>query len=73
MSRAWGAGVGPGATAALVVGGFAVVAGDAYWHATAAPRPANVTLAVFADMPAGLGFALVVAGAIAGRVARSAG
>jgi peptidoglycan/LPS O-acetylase OafA/YrhL len=58
--------LGPGATAALVVGGFAIVAGDAYWHATAAPRPANVTLAVLADVPAGLGFALVVAAAVAG-------
>src|SRR3954453_13014620 len=58
--------IGPRATAAMVVGGFAIVAGDAYWHATAAPRPGNVTLAVLADVPAGLGFALVVAGAVAG-------
>jgi peptidoglycan/LPS O-acetylase OafA/YrhL len=59
--------IGPRATAALVVGGFAIVVADAYWHATAAPRPGNFTLAVLADIPAGLGFALVVAAAIAGR------
>jgi peptidoglycan/LPS O-acetylase OafA/YrhL len=53
-------------TTALVAGGFATVVGDAYWHATAAPRPGNATLAVLADVPAGLGFALVVAAAVAG-------
>src|SRR4051812_40846536 len=58
--------IGPRATAAMVVGGFAIVVGDAYWHATAAPRPGNVTLAVLADIPAGFGFALVVAAAVAG-------
>jgi peptidoglycan/LPS O-acetylase OafA/YrhL len=58
--------LGPRATAALVVGGFAIVVGDAYWHATAAPRAVNATLAVLADVPAGLGFALVVAAAVAG-------
>jgi peptidoglycan/LPS O-acetylase OafA/YrhL len=56
----------PGTTAALVAGGFAIVAGDAYWHATAAPRAVNPMLAVLADVPAGLGFALVVAAAVAG-------
>jgi peptidoglycan/LPS O-acetylase OafA/YrhL len=58
--------LGPRATAALVVGGFAIVVGDGYWHATAAPRAVNPILAVLADVPAGLGFALVVAAAVAG-------
>src|SRR3954452_7172443 len=54
------------ASAALVVGGFAVVAADAYWHATAAPRAVNSWLAIGADLPAGLGFALVVAAVVVG-------
>jgi peptidoglycan/LPS O-acetylase OafA/YrhL len=58
--------LGPRTTAALVVVGFAVVAGDAYWHATAAPRAVNASLAVLADMPAGLGFALVGGAAVMG-------
>lgn len=53
-------------TAVLVLAGFATVAADAYWHATAAPRVVNAPLAVLADIPAGLGFALVVAAAVAG-------
>src|SRR3954447_16581914 len=56
----------PRATAALVIGGFAIVVGDAYWHATAAPRAVNASLAVLADIPAGVGFALVVAAAVVG-------
>ncbi len=58
--------LGSRATAALVVGGFGIVAGDGYWHATAAPRAVNASLAVLADIPAGVGFALVVAAAVAG-------
>jgi acetyltransferase len=58
--------LGSGATTALVGTGFAFVAADAYWHATAAPRAVNPWLAVLADVPAGLGFALIVAGAVAG-------
>jgi peptidoglycan/LPS O-acetylase OafA/YrhL len=58
--------LGPRATAALVVAGFAFVAGDAYWHATAAPRVVNASLAVLADVPAGLGFTLVVGAAVVG-------
>jgi peptidoglycan/LPS O-acetylase OafA/YrhL len=54
------------ASALLVVGGFAIVAADAYWHATAAPRAVNPWLAIGADLPAGLGFALVVAAVVAG-------
>jgi peptidoglycan/LPS O-acetylase OafA/YrhL len=53
-------------TAALVVAGFAIVAADAYWHATAAPRAVNAWLAIGADLPAGLGFALVVAAVVVG-------
>ena len=51
---------------ALVLGGFVVVAGDAYWHETGGPRAANAPLAVFADIPAAAGFALVVCAAVAG-------
>jgi peptidoglycan/LPS O-acetylase OafA/YrhL len=58
--------LGSGATTALVGTGFAFVAADAYWHATAAPRAVNAWLAVLADVPAGLGFALIVGGAVAG-------
>jgi peptidoglycan/LPS O-acetylase OafA/YrhL len=58
--------LGPRVTAGLVIGGFAIVAADGYWHATAAPRAVNAWLAVLADVPAGLGFALVVAAAVAG-------
>jgi peptidoglycan/LPS O-acetylase OafA/YrhL len=54
------------ASAALVVGGFAIVAADGYWHATAAPRAVNSWLAIGADLPAGLGFALVVAAVVVG-------
>lgn len=61
-----GAALGARASAALVVGGFAIVAADGYWHATAAPRATNGWLAVLADVPAGLGFALIVAAAVAG-------
>jgi peptidoglycan/LPS O-acetylase OafA/YrhL len=54
------------ATTALVIGGFAIVAANSYWHATAAPRATNAWLAVLSDVPAGLGFALVVAAAVVG-------
>jgi peptidoglycan/LPS O-acetylase OafA/YrhL len=54
-------------TAALVIAGFAIVFADAYWHATAAPRSVNTWLVVLADIPAGLGFALVVGAAVVGR------
>jgi peptidoglycan/LPS O-acetylase OafA/YrhL len=54
------------ASALLVVAGFAIVGADAYWHATAAPRAVNSWLAVLADIPAGLGFALVVAAVVVG-------
>src|SRR3954471_13289583 len=60
------AALGARASALLVVGGFLVVAADAYWHATAAPRAVNSWLAIGADIPAGLGFALVVAAVVAG-------
>jgi peptidoglycan/LPS O-acetylase OafA/YrhL len=58
--------LGAPATAVLLVAGFALVGGDAYWHATAAPRAVNTWLAVLADVPAGLGFALVVGAAVVG-------
>jgi peptidoglycan/LPS O-acetylase OafA/YrhL len=58
--------VGARASAALVVGGFLVVAADAYWHATAAPRAVNPWLVIGSDLLAGLGFALVVAAVVVG-------
>jgi peptidoglycan/LPS O-acetylase OafA/YrhL len=57
----------PRATAALVAGGIAIVVANGYWHATAAPRAVNPWLAVLADVPAGLGFALIVGAAVVGR------
>lgn len=62
-------GVGPvsgPAAVALVVAGFAIVAGDAYWHAMGAAGAMNAWLTVVADVPAALGFALVVAAAVVG-------
>jgi peptidoglycan/LPS O-acetylase OafA/YrhL len=56
----------PRVTAALVAGGFALVAANGYWHETAAPRAVNAWLAVVADIPAGLGFALIVGAAVVG-------
>jgi peptidoglycan/LPS O-acetylase OafA/YrhL len=58
--------IGVRATAALVLGGFAIVAANSYWHATAAPRATNAWLAVLSDIPAGFGFALVVGAAVVG-------
>jgi peptidoglycan/LPS O-acetylase OafA/YrhL len=59
--------LGPRATAALMIAGFSLVVADAYWHATAAPRVVNPLSAIVADLPAGLGFALVVGAVVAGR------
>jgi peptidoglycan/LPS O-acetylase OafA/YrhL len=58
--------VGSRATAALVLGGFAIVAANAYWHSVAAPRSVNAWLAVLTDIPAALGFTLVVAAVVVG-------
>ena len=58
--------IGGWATFASVFGGFAIVAADGYWHETAAPRVVNAPLAVLADIPAAIGFALVVGAAVAG-------
>jgi peptidoglycan/LPS O-acetylase OafA/YrhL len=63
--------VGTRGTAALVVGGFAIVAANAYWHSVAAPRATNAWLAILTDAPAAVGFALVVAGAVVGAGAAS--
>jgi peptidoglycan/LPS O-acetylase OafA/YrhL len=54
----------PASTAALITLGFAVVAVHAYWHETAGW--ASPTRVLFANLPAALGFALVIAGAAAG-------
>ena len=58
--------LGASVTAALVLGGFGLVAADAYWHSIAEPRATNAWLAVLADVPAGLGFALVVGAVVVG-------
>ena len=55
--------VGPRGSAVMVLGGFALVAADAYWHATASP---NGAMAVVADIPASAGFALIVGAAAVG-------
>jgi peptidoglycan/LPS O-acetylase OafA/YrhL len=55
------------ATAALFAAGVAIVGADAVWHATAPPRAGYAPLVWFADVPAAIGFALVVAAAVAGR------
>lgn len=54
------------ATAALTLAGVALVVANGCWHATSSGRAHNVALAVLADLPAALGFALVVAAAAGG-------
>jgi peptidoglycan/LPS O-acetylase OafA/YrhL len=56
--------LGPTATAALMTLGFALVGANAYWREVAGPF--TVTRVLFANLPAALGFALVIAGAAGG-------
>lgn len=51
-------------TAALVAAGCALLVLNGYWHETAAPS--DFVRAVLANLPAALGFALVLAAAVAG-------
>ncbi len=55
------------ATAALVVGGFGLAIADGVWHATARTPAGNPLISILGDVPAAIGFALVVAAAVAGR------
>jgi peptidoglycan/LPS O-acetylase OafA/YrhL len=55
------------ASAALVIGGFALVIADGAWHAVASTPAHNAALSIFGDVPGAVGFAAVVAAAVAGR------
>jgi peptidoglycan/LPS O-acetylase OafA/YrhL len=55
------------ASAALVVGGFGLAVADGFWHATAGTPAGNPLLSILGDVPAAIGFAAVVAAAVAGR------
>jgi peptidoglycan/LPS O-acetylase OafA/YrhL len=55
------------ATAALVLGGFAVAAADGYWHAVERTPAGNPFISVLGDAPAAIGFAAVVAAVVLGR------
>ena len=59
--------LGPLATTALVAGGFGLAIADGLWHATARTPAGNPLISILGDVPAAVGFALVVAGAVAGR------
>jgi peptidoglycan/LPS O-acetylase OafA/YrhL len=57
----------PFATVALVIGGFAVAAGDAVWHALARTPADDPLMSILGDVPAAAGFAAVVAAVVLGR------
>jgi peptidoglycan/LPS O-acetylase OafA/YrhL len=57
----------PAVTGVLVVGGFGLAIADGVWHAVAATPAHNPALSIFGDVPGAIGFALVVAAAVAGR------
>ena len=59
--------LGAGATAALVVGGFAVALGDGLWHAIARTPADDPVISILGDVPAAIGFAAVVAAVVLGR------
>jgi peptidoglycan/LPS O-acetylase OafA/YrhL len=63
--RRGGFAVGRGASAVLVAGGAALVVLNGYWHETAAPQ--DFVRAELANLPAALGFALVIAAVVGGR------
>jgi peptidoglycan/LPS O-acetylase OafA/YrhL len=58
--------LGSAASAALVIGGFGLAIGDGLWHATARTPAGNPLISILGDVPAAVGFAAVVAGAVAG-------
>jgi peptidoglycan/LPS O-acetylase OafA/YrhL len=55
----------PASTTALAALGFSLVVANAYWHETAGSF--TTTWLLFANLPAALGFALVIAATAAGR------
>jgi peptidoglycan/LPS O-acetylase OafA/YrhL len=55
------------ARAALVAGGFGLAIADGVWHATARTPAGNPLISILGDVPAAIGFAAVVAAAVAGR------
>lgn len=57
----------PRATSALALLGAAAVVGNGVWHSNAAPRVVDAPLAILADLPAAIGFALLVLAAVHGR------
>jgi peptidoglycan/LPS O-acetylase OafA/YrhL len=57
----------PAASAALVIGGFGLAVADGVWHATERTPAGNPLISILGDAPAAIGFALVVAAAVAGR------
>jgi peptidoglycan/LPS O-acetylase OafA/YrhL len=59
--------LGPGATAALVAAGFTLVALNGLWHASAGDPRSDALILVFHDLPAGIGFAGVIAAVLIGR------
>jgi peptidoglycan/LPS O-acetylase OafA/YrhL len=57
----------PWPTAAVMLAGLALVVGNAYWHATS-PGPAHdAAIMALHDLPAGIGFALMILAVVAGR------
>lgn len=59
--------LGPAATAALAGGGLALVVLDGWWHAMAGANPDRLLIGVFTDLPAGVGFAAMIAASVLGR------
>lgn len=52
----------------LAMAGVALVVADGVWHSVAAPRAVNPLLAVLADLPAAVGFGLLLAAVAAGAL-----
>lgn len=59
--------LGPLATAALVVAGLGLVVADGVWHAGVPDPGSSWAIGVFHDLPAGVGFASVIAASYLGR------
>ncbi len=54
----------------LAITGVLLVVANGVWHSVAAPRVVNPVLAVLADLPAAVGFGLVIAAVAAGGLRR---
>ena len=59
-------------TAALLLGGLALVALDGYWHASTLEPSADDAIGIFQDLPAGFGFTAVIGALAFGRGAATA-